>query len=129
MQLTKYKTIENLIRSRDCVTCCEIIDATGFNEKTVSSILAKFKKNKQIYIGKYALNYNYRVVKAFKWGSAKDAKFEEPDRSNLVPVQKTETPKFVPRLDVAAQWIPARSEQELAAVNDSWIDYIVRYRR
>lgn len=129
MQLTKHNIIENLVASRDYITCYEVINETGFDEKTVSSILVKLKKEGKIHVGKYVFNLNGRVVRAFRWGKGIDATNNSLDKSYAIAAKKEETKEFVPQPDWAAAWVPKRTDHELAAVNDDWINYIVRYRR
>lgn len=129
MQLSKHEIILNLIKANDHISCFQILEETGFNEKTVSSILAKFKRTGLTHISKYVVNRTGRVVKGYSIGKSPDVKFDITKVEKIDIPLKPAAPAFVPHLDIAAQWIPARSERELAAVNDSWIDYIVRYRR
>ncbi len=129
MQLSKNEIIMNLIKANDHISCFQILEETGFNEKTVSSILAKFKRFGMTHVSKYVINRTGRVVKGYSVGPGPDVEFDITKVERVDMPLKSAEPEFVPRLDIAAQWIPARSEQELAAVNDSWIDYIVRYRR
>lgn len=129
MQLTKHDVIEAIVKSRDYITCYEVINETEFDEKTVSSILVKLKKENKIHVGKYVFNLNGRVVRAFKWGSGVDATDKLLDKSYSIVAKKEQTKPFAPHPDLASSWVPKRTANELAAVNDDWIDYIVRYRR
>lgn len=129
MQLTKHDIIEGIVKSREYITCYEVINETEFDEKTVSSILVKLKKEGKIHVGKYVFNLNGRVVRAFKSGKGVDATNKSLDKSYAIVVKKQGPAPFVPHPDWAAAWVPKRTGHELAAVNQDWLNYIVRYRR
>lgn len=129
MQLSKNEIIMNLIKANDHISCFQILEETGFNEKTVSSILAKFRRFGLTHISKYVTNRTGRVVKGYSVGPGPDVEFDITKVERIDMPLKSAEPAFVPHPDIAAHWIPARTNAELAAVNDDWINYIVRYRR